>query len=195
KSNIGHTSAAAGVAGVIKMVMAMRHGTLPPTLHVDAPSPHVDWESGEVQLLTEAREWQVDGRPRRAGISSFGVSGTNAHIIVEEAPAEESATVELTAPAAPVPVVLSARNDVALRDQARQLRKHVAADADVSVADIGFSAATTRAELERRATVVAADRAELLAGLDALASAEPAVNVVGGQVVGSNLRPVFVFPG
>ncbi|ATW52895.1 polyketide synthase [Streptomyces peucetius subsp. caesius ATCC 27952] len=195
KSNIGHTSAAAGVAGVIKMVMAMRHGVLPPTLHVDEPSPHVDWESGEVRLLTEAREWSVEGRPRRAGISSFGVSGTNAHIIVEEAPVEEPVVVERTTPAAPMPVVLSARTDVALRAQAWRLRELVAADPDVSVADIGFSCATTRALLERRATVVAADRAELLAGLDAVASATPAAGVVEGQVVGSGVKPVFVFPG
>ncbi|WP_215911737.1 SDR family NAD(P)-dependent oxidoreductase [Streptomyces coffeae] len=195
KSNIGHTSAAAGVAGVIKMVMAMRHGVLPPTLHVDEPSPHVDWESGEVRLLTEAREWRVDGRPRRAGVSSFGVSGTNAHIIIEEAPAEEPVADERTAPTAPMPVVVSARTDAALRAQARRLRERVAADADVSVEDIGFSSATTRALLERRATVVAADRGELLAGLDALASATPAANVVDGQAIASGAKPVFVFPG
>ncbi|WP_189894034.1 type I polyketide synthase, partial [Streptomyces xantholiticus] len=195
KSNIGHTSAAAGVAGVIKMVMAMRHGMLPPTLHVDEPSPHVDWESGQVRLLTEPREWQVEGRPRRAAVSSFGVSGTNAHIIVEEAPAEEPVAVERTAPAAPMPVVVSARNDAALRAQARRLRELVAADPDVCVADIGFSSATTRALLDRRATVVATDRAELLAGLDAVVSATPAAGVVEGQVVGSGVKPVFVFPG
>ncbi|MFI9155932.1 beta-ketoacyl synthase N-terminal-like domain-containing protein, partial [Streptomyces sp. NPDC053367] len=199
KSNIGHTSAAAGVAGVIKMVMAMRHGMLPPTLHVDEPSPHVDWESGEVRLLTEPREWASDGRPRRAGVSSFGVSGTNAHIIVEEAPAQEpEAADERTGSAAPagaLPVLVSARGEAALRAQARRLRERLAADPSVTVADTGLSSATTRALLERRAAVVATDREELLAGLDALASAEPAANVVEGQVVGSGVKPVFVFPG
>ncbi|MCP9213343.1 type I polyketide synthase [Streptomyces cucumeris] len=195
KSNIGHTSAAAGVAGVIKMVMAMRHGVLPPTLHVDERSPHVEWESGRVELLTEARDWRVEGRPRRAGISSFGVSGTNAHIIVEEAPAEELVTGERTAPVAPLPVVVSARTDAALRAQAQRLRERVAADPDLSVADVGFASATTRALLERRAAVVAADRDELLAGLEALASADPAVNVVDGQLIASGAKPVFVFPG
>ncbi|TXS58175.1 type I polyketide synthase, partial [Streptomyces sp. t39] len=170
KSNIGHTSAAAGVAGVIKMVMAMRHGVLPPTLHADEPSPHVDWESGEVRLLTEAREWTADGRPRRAGVSSFGVSGTNAHIIVEEAPvAEVPAPVERTAPVVPVPVVVSARTDEALRAQIERLRERVAADVDVSVADVALSSVTSRALLERRAVVVASDRDELLARLAGLA--------------------------
>ncbi|MFF7977435.1 SDR family NAD(P)-dependent oxidoreductase [Streptomyces sp. NPDC007905] len=194
KSNIGHTSAAAGVAGVIKMVMAMRHGVLPPTLHVDEPSPHVDWESGEVRLLTEGREWRTEGRPRRAAVSSFGVSGTNAHIIVEEAPAADERT-EPETPAGPLPVLVSARGEAALRAQARRLRERLAADPSVSVADIGLSSATTRALLEQRAAVVATDREELLAGLDALASAAPAVNVVEGQVVGSGVKPVFVFPG
>ncbi|MEU3459409.1 SDR family NAD(P)-dependent oxidoreductase [Streptomyces sp. NPDC006733] len=186
KSNIGHTSAAAGVAGVIKMVMAMRHGVLPRTLHVDEASPHVDWESGRVELLTESREWSVKGRPRRAGVSSFGVSGTNAHIIVEEAPAEEPVVAdERTRPVAPIPVVLSARTDAALREQAERLREWMAADADVSVEDVGFSAASSRALLERRAVVVAADRDELLSRLSEVTA--------GASGVGG--KSAFLFTG
>ncbi|MFC5905398.1 type I polyketide synthase, partial [Streptomyces zhihengii] len=202
KSNIGHTSAAAGVAGVIKMVMAMRNGVLPRTLHVDEPSPHVDWESGEVRLLTEARKWVAeDGRPRRAGISSFGVSGTNAHIIVEEAPAEAPAADgpggagEPGAPLAAVPVVVSARSAAALRAQAERLHAHLTAHPELTPADVALSAATTRALLERRATVAATDRETLLAGLASLAAAEPSALVAEGQVVGSGVKPVFVFPG
>nr|WP_225859689.1 type I polyketide synthase [Streptomyces albicerus] len=195
KSNIGHTSAAAGVAGVIKMVMAMRHGVLPPTLHVDAPSPHIDWESGEVRLLTEAREWASEGRPRRAAVSSFGVSGTNAHIILEEAPAGESAADragERPMPAVPVPV--SGRTPAAMRAQADRLRAHLLARPELPLADLGFSAATTRAHLEHRGVVAAADRDELLAGLAALAVGEPSpVTVEGRSTAGA--KPVFVFPG
>ncbi|QKV96311.1 SDR family NAD(P)-dependent oxidoreductase [Streptomyces sp. NA02950] len=178
KSNIGHTSAAAGVAGVIKMVMAMRHGVLPPTLHVDEPSPHVEWESGRVELLTEAREWRVDGRPRRAGVSSFGVSGTNAHLILEEAPADESSEeepVEVVRPAGSVPVVLSGRTDEALRAQAERLRSHLGSRPEVSLVDTAYSEVTSRALLERRAVVVAADRDELLARLAGVAGGESAV--------------------
>ncbi|HZB50021.1 MAG TPA: type I polyketide synthase, partial [Mycobacteriales bacterium] len=191
KSNIGHTSAAAGVAGVIKMVQAMRHGVLPPTLHVDAPSPHVDWASGQVELLTEARAWPAAERPRRAGVSGFGISGTNAHVILEEAPAEP---VEAAGPAAappPVgtaPVVLSARSERALRAQAGRLRSHLAAHPALSPVDVGFSVATTRALLDHRAVVVASDRDELLAGLATLADGGTGSRPVGGKTA-------FLFTG
>ncbi|MFI6108986.1 type I polyketide synthase, partial [Streptomyces sp. NPDC051310] len=187
KSNIGHTQAAAGVAGVIKMVQAMRHGVLPRTLHADAPSPHVNWSGGQVELLTEAKEWPASDRPRRAGVSSFGISGTNAHVIVEEAPADTPAEEPAAAerPAGAVPVVLSARSDAALRAQAERLRARLAAGPEVSVADTAFSSVRTRALLERRAVVTASGRDELLAGLAALTAGE---TEVGG-------RTAFLFTG
>ncbi|MFI8388606.1 type I polyketide synthase, partial [Streptomyces sp. NPDC085540] len=197
KSNFGHTMAAAGAAGVIKMVLALQHKMLPATLHVDAPSPHVDWESGEVELLTEAQEWPASqDRPRRAAVSSFGISGTNVHVILEEAPAEEPATAEADVEVQPpsvVPVLLSARSEAALREQADRLRAYMIAQPDVSVLDIGFSSVTTRAQLERRAAVVATDRGALLAGLGALSVADPAAHVFEGRPVTG--KTVFVFPG
>ncbi|MFF7460053.1 SDR family NAD(P)-dependent oxidoreductase [Streptomyces tricolor] len=163
KSNIGHTQAAAGVAGVIKMVEAMRHGVLPRTLHVDEPSPEVDWSAGAVELLTEAREWTRAGRPRRAGVSSFGVSGTNAHVVLEEAPeeAERAEAAELPA----VPWLLSARSEAALRAQIERLRSFVAEHPEVRPADIGLGLATARSRFEHSAVVVGTDRDELLAAL------------------------------
>ncbi|MER7765137.1 type I polyketide synthase, partial [Streptomyces sp. NPDC097619] len=206
KSNIGHTQAAAGAAGIIKMVMALRNDELPRTLHVDAPSTNVDWTAGEVSLLTEALPWPAGDRPRRAGVSSFGVSGTNAHVIIEEAPAEPSAapvTDGATAPqaeAAPapqapeaLPVLLSAGSEAALRAQADRLRALMIAKPELSVPDIAFSSAVTRAHLEKRAAVVATDRGALLSGLKALSEAEPAPHVTEGRVTGG--RTVFVFPG
>ncbi|WP_420706668.1 type I polyketide synthase, partial [Streptomyces sp. FxanaC1] len=179
KSNIGHTQAAAGAAGVIKMVMALQHGVLPKTLYVDEPTPHVDWSAGEVRLLTEARDWPETGRPRRSGVSSFGISGTNAHVILEQAPepapelepAPEEGPVVSAAPVAPavLPWVLSARSRQALAAQARALTSFVADRPDLDPADIGFSLATGRAALEHRAVVFGTGRDELLACVEELA--------------------------
>ncbi|WUS37124.1 acyltransferase domain-containing protein [Kitasatospora sp. NBC_01250] len=210
KSNIGHTQAAAGVAGVIKMVMAMRHGVLPRTLHVDEPTPHVDWSAGAVELLAENRPWPQTGRPRRAAVSSFGISGTNAHTVLEQAPVEQApagqapageapageapAALAVTASASPVlPVVLSGKNDAALRDQADRLRDWLDAEPDVTVPEVAQALATTRAALDRRAAIVAADQDELRAGLDALALGVPAAPVLKGTAVEGRLA--FLFTG
>ncbi|MFK0195936.1 SDR family NAD(P)-dependent oxidoreductase, partial [Kitasatospora sp. NPDC090308] len=183
KSNIGHTQAAAGVAGVIKMVMAMRHGQLPRTLHVDTPTSHVDWSAGRVALLTEARPWPDSGRPRRAGVSAFGISGTNAHVVIE-APAEATAT---TTPgvAVPVPWLLSAKSDAALREQARRLRAFLAEHPEITPAEVAADLAA-RARFPHRAVLTGP------AGLDALIDGEP------GTVTGTAASPgrsAFVFSG
>ncbi len=192
KSNIGHSQSAAGVAGVIKMVEAIRHGVLPKTLHVDAPSPKVEWTGG-VELLTENRPWPDLGRPRRAAVSSFGVSGTNSHVILEQAPAEEEAEEPRTAPPA-VPWVLSARSAAALKDQALRLHDHVTARPELELTDIGHSLLTTREGLERRAVVVATDRAQALTALADLAAGETPAQVVRGTADADG-KTVFVFPG
>ncbi|MFI7671290.1 type I polyketide synthase [Nocardia sp. NPDC049526] len=194
KSNIGHTVAAAGVGGVIKMVQALRHETLPKTLHADEPSPHVDWSAGDVQLLTEAQPWPVGGRVRRAGVSSFGVSGTNAHAILEEAPAPAS----VVAPPAndrprTVPWLVSAKNETALRGQAAKLRKWLIDHPDADPVDVAYSLATTRAQHESRAAVLGGDRDELLARLAQLAAGSSSAGVVSGTV-GSG-KTAFLFTG
>ncbi|WP_410639672.1 SDR family NAD(P)-dependent oxidoreductase [Amycolatopsis sp. lyj-346] len=189
KSNIGHAQAAAGVAGVIKMVQALRHEVLPPTLHVDKPTPEVDWSAGAVELLTEAREWPRNGRPRRAGVSAFGVSGTNAHLILEEAPAEEP----VPTPEVPVvPVVVSARSRTSLAGQAGRLAGFVAGDAPL--AGVARALVTNRAALTERAVVVAGSREETVTGLEALARGEDTATVVTGRA-GSPGKLVWVFPG
>jgi polyketide synthase 12 len=195
KSNIGHTAAAAGVAGVIKMVMAMRHGVLPRTLHVDEPSRKVDWSAGAISLLTEEVSWPRSGEPRRAGVSSFGISGTNAHVILEEAPAVElvsggggsnGAVVAggdgVGVPAAGVlPFLLSGKSESALRAQAGRLREFMVGSPGLDVGDVGFSL-TGRSVFEHRAVVLGGERRELLGGLCALAAGEHAAGVVGGVV-------------
>ncbi|MER5898480.1 type I polyketide synthase, partial [Streptomyces sp. NPDC001876] len=158
KSNIGHTQAAAGVAGIIKMIMAMRHGLMPATLHIDQPTPQVDWTAGAVELLTEARPWpETDNRPRRAAVSSFGISGTNAHVIIEQAPATDAvkATAVRATPLGLVPWVVSAKSEPALQAQIERLRSFVADHLALDPVDVGWSLATSRATLEHRAVLSA----------------------------------------
>ncbi|WP_159050547.1 type I polyketide synthase, partial [Streptomyces cellostaticus] len=208
KSNIGHTQAAAGVAGVIKMVLALQNQQLPQTLHVQEPSPHVDWSEGEVRLLTEPVPWPVNGRVRRAGVSSFGLSGTNVHLIVEEAPAEDGERAEaLDEPtgersAGPAVVeadgvgawVVSARSAEALAGQAGRLQEWAEARPELEPTDVAWSLAATRSVFEHRAVVVGADRDELVTGLENLTAGVPAGSVVSG-VARAGARVVFVFPG
>nr|AFI57006.1 QmnA2 [Amycolatopsis orientalis] len=198
KSNIGHTQAAAGVAGVIKMVLALQHETLPKTLHAEQPSPHIDWAAGAVSLLDEPVHWPENGTPRRAGISSFGISGTNAHVILEQAPEAEPAPEPPSDPR-PVPWLLSARSERALHAQAQRLRRHVVASTS-DPTTIGYSLVTTRATFPHRAVVVADNREDFLHGLDRLSRGEAATGLVttphGAQNPAPGARePVFVFPG
>ncbi|WP_329578002.1 SDR family NAD(P)-dependent oxidoreductase [Kitasatospora sp. NBC_01250] len=207
KSNLGHAQAAAGLAGVIKMVLAMRHGVLPASIHLDEPTAQVDWSAGAVELLTEARPWPETGQPRRAGVSSFGFSGTNAHVIVEQAPAVVEAVDGAPVDGAPVgpqgaaaigaavlPWVVSGRGVQALRGQAVRLRAFVAAQPAPRALDAGLSLATGRAALEHRAVVLGGDLAELEHGLAVLAAGGVAADVVEGvaRAVG---KVAFVFPG
>ncbi|MFD8984514.1 type I polyketide synthase, partial [Streptomyces sp. NPDC059564] len=194
KSNIGHTQAAAGVAGVIKMVMAMHHGVLPGTLHLDEPSPHVDWAAGAVRLLTEPVDWPRGEGPRRAGVSAFGVSGTNAHVVLEE-PAAEPAADGTTEPSrTPLLWPISARSPEALPEQARRLLSYAQAHLRVPAAAIAQALATTRAGLPHRAAVVGRDRDELLTALAAFARHEPTGHVFDGTAARKN-RVAFLFSG
>ncbi|MFJ1461698.1 SDR family NAD(P)-dependent oxidoreductase [Nocardia sp. N2S4-5] len=197
KSNMGHTSAAAGVAGVIKMVMAMRHGSVPPTLHVDEPSPHVDWTAGAVRLATESQPWPRNGRPRRAAVSAFGISGTNAHVILEEAdetaPADAEDTAETVVPPM-IPWVVSGGTEAALTEQAARLAAFVAEHPEQAAVDVARTLATGRARLTHRAVLLGTDRAELLGALDALAADRPSPNAVRGQAV-PGAKTALLFPG
>ncbi|UGQ13421.1 type I polyketide synthase [Yinghuangia sp. ASG 101] len=191
KSNVGHAQAAAGVAGVVKMVEALRRGVLPRTLHVGVPSSKVDWSAGGVELLAEAREWPEVDRPRRAGVSSFGVSGTNAHVILEQAPVVEDEPAPAPTPGGVVPWVLSGATEAGLRGQAARLRTAITAPDAPSDVSVGHALVTSRAALEHRAVVLAPDRA---AALDLVARGETAHGVVSGTADVEG-RQVFVFPG
>ncbi|MER7708883.1 type I polyketide synthase [Kitasatospora sp. NPDC097605] len=194
KSNIGHTQAAAGVGGIIKTVQAIRHGVLPGSLHIDEPSHDVDWSAGAVELLREAAPWPELGRPRRGAVSAFGVSGTNAHVILEQAPAEDDDEPVTTGPAAPQAWPLSARTDAALRARAVQLRQQLDRHPDYGPAEVGAALAHTRSAFERRAVVVGRTREDFRTALEALAAGAAAPGLAEG-VAGNTSRPVFLFPG
>ncbi len=191
KSNIGHSQAASGVAGVIKMVLSLRHGVLPGTLHAGTPSSHVDWTAGNVRLLTESREWPETGRPRRAAVSSFGMSGTNAHAVLEAAP--EPVATEPSGPVAtgPVPWVLSAKTPASLAAQARRLQARLGAAQGVRAADVGYSLANSRSTFEQRAVVLAPDGHD---PLGALAHGRAVPGLVRGSARRGG-KVAFVFPG
>ncbi|GAA1959164.1 hypothetical protein GCM10009754_32010 [Amycolatopsis minnesotensis] len=194
KSNIGHTQGAAGVAGVIKMVQAMRHGALPKTLHVDEPISDVDWTTGAVELLTGRVHWPRGERPRRAAVSAFGMSGTNAHLVLGEAPVAPGAPAGPRPELRALPVLVSAHSEAALRGQAARLADFAAAAPDSGLADLGWSLLSGRATLDHRAVVVASGRTRLLSGLRSVASGGPVSGVVSG-VSDVDGRVVFVFPG
>jgi acyl transferase domain-containing protein len=206
KANIGHAQAAAGVAGVIKMVMALRHGVLPPTRYGDQPTTHVDWSAGAVSLLAAAQPWPAGrSRPRRAAVSAFGISGTNAHLILEQPPEPEPSTVDEPAGVAgagrgavhgaPLPFVLSGHGQPALRAQAARLADHLESGAGADLPAVARTLLAHRARLDDRAAVVAATPAELVRGLRALAGdgADPAV-VRADPATGAGLT-AFLFTG
>ncbi|MCM6776661.1 type I polyketide synthase [Nocardia sp. CDC159] len=194
KSNMGHAQAAAGVAGVIKMVMAMQHGLVPPTLHVDTPSSHVDWTAGQVELVTETQQWPHTDRPRRAAVSSFGFSGTNAHLILEQAPEPAPAERDSVEMPSSLAWAISGRSAAALAGQAERLADFVSEHSGSNPADIGYSLAATRAVFEHRAVVVGRTGPELTAGCRAVAAGESAAHTIAGtaNVTG---KTAFLFPG
>ena len=205
KSNFGHSQAAAGVAGVIKIVMAMRHGVVPRTLHVDEPTRQVEWSTGAVRVASDAQDWPERDRPRRAGVSSFGVSGTNAHVILEQAPPADPAPDRrpsgepspAMARLAVYPWILSGKSPEALRDQANRLQEFLVAHPDTDAADFGWSLLNHRAVFDHRAVVVAGDRAQAVQGLHALAVGHSVAGVVTGVTPrgGAAGKTVWVFPG
>lgn len=194
KSNIGHAQWAAGIAGVIKTVQAIRKGMVPATLHLNSPTPQVDWSSGTIEVVGSVCPWpDQTGRPRRAGVSSFGISGTNAHVILEQAPAE-FATAKSTSNRPPVmPWVLSARSPSALAEQAVRLGRFVQQRSELDPLDVAYSLVSTRALFDHRAVVVG-ERDELLSGLAAISSGAAAPNVTVGKAAATG-KTVFVFPG
>ncbi len=192
KTNIGHTGSAAGIAGLLKAVLAIENDVIPPSLNYDSAASGNDLNGHGLQVNTTPTSWPVQNRPRRAGVSSFGMGGTNAHVILEQAPAQPESVVAEPQPGAPVAWVLSARSEQALTNQAARLAAHAAADENLTVADVAWSLATTRSVFEHRAVLVGGDRPALSTGLARLAAGDP--GTVAGRARPTG-KTVFVFPG
>ena len=183
---------------MIKMALAMQNGLLPKSLHLNQPTPHVDWEAGEVELLSEAQPWEANGRPRRAGVSSFGFSGTNAHLILEEAaPAPDPEASGEQAPLPVTPLLLSAKGEPALVQMAARLKEHMLEHPDEAVAEVARSLVESRPRLDLRAAVVGTSRDEVLDGLDAIADQRDAENAFVASAPAGNApsAPILLFPG
>ena len=195
KSNIGHSQAAAGVAGVIKMVLALQHEKLPKTLYAEQPTPHIQWSGSGLELLNESREWSRNGRVRRCGISSFGISGTNAHIILEEAPKPLS-TITSNQPLATTAkiLLLSAQSEEALRSQAANYASHIEKHPEQELTDISHSAVTYRTHFSNRLSVTYKDRAELIESLRQVATTGTAPLANKAQSIAS-AKIAFIYPG
>ncbi|WSJ90734.1 SDR family NAD(P)-dependent oxidoreductase [Streptomyces sp. NBC_01304] len=195
KSNIGHAQAAAGVAGVIKMILALQHETLPKTLHADEPSSLIDWDGSGLQLLQDAKPWTRNPeRPRRAGVSSFGLGGTNAHVVVEEPPLRHTTDDIAAEPPTVLPVLLSAQSEPALREQAGRWATWLENHQDIPLADVATTAALHRTHFDARAGITATTNQEAAALLRALAEGTPHPNIVSGAAKQRG-KTVFVFPG
>ncbi|WP_315833556.1 non-ribosomal peptide synthetase/type I polyketide synthase [Bradyrhizobium prioriisuperbiae] len=195
KSNLGHTDAAAGVAGLIKVVLSLQYERIPQNLHFDAPSPHIAWDELPVKVASEPVAWERNGVARIAGVSSFGVSGTNAHVVVEEAPREAEVTLPSPPPRSAELVVLSAKSTAGLDAAASRLASHVQAHPEQALGDIAYSLATTRSHHEHRLALAVATRAELVAGLEAASRDQPVEGLSRDRASVGRPKVVFVFPG
>ncbi|MEU3521888.1 beta-ketoacyl synthase N-terminal-like domain-containing protein, partial [Streptomyces sp. NPDC006654] len=193
KTNIGHTQAAAGVAGILKMIWAMREGVLPRSLHLSRPTTQVDWSEGRVHLLDQALPWPETARPRRAGVSSFGISGTNAHVILEQPEEPQEPAPPPQTPPSPLPLLLSAASTEALAAMGERLTDTLQNGRQLPA--VAHALATTRALLPHRAAVIAEDHDTALNGLRALATHHPSPHVITGHATTTGRGPVFVFPG
>ncbi|MFE2768722.1 amino acid adenylation domain-containing protein [Streptomyces albidoflavus] len=203
KTNIGHADATAGLAGLVKAVLAVHHGELVPSLNYESPNPELGLDPGLFEISTRLREWEQETGPRRAGVSSFGIGGTNAHVVVEQAPAAPDTPASATpgapataepAPAAALPLVVSARDADALRDQARRWAEWLQAHPGVPLRDVAHTAAERRAHFTERATVTAAGHEEAVAALTALAE-DRSHRALVRATARRRGRTVFVFPG
>jgi acyl transferase domain-containing protein len=195
KSNIGHTQAAAGVGGLIKVVLSLQRGRIPKNLHFDAPSPHIPWADLPVKVASEAMAWARNGAARIAGVSSFGVSGTNAHVVVQEAPSVVEAAPQAASPRAAELVVLSAKSAAGLDAAASRLAEQVKAHPEQALGDIAYGLATTRSHHEHRLALTVGTRAELVSGLEAAARGELVEGLSRDRTRQGRRKIVFVYPG